>query len=71
MRRERKGQICRQMYLMFWKGTKPFGIWKKPILIEGPMMQSELNELLKTLSPRGLYVWAMIESEDDRARREK
>lgn len=42
---------------------------KKPILIEGPMMQSELDELLKTLSPRGLYVWAMIESEDDRARR--
>ena len=42
---------------------------KKPILIEGPMMQSELDELLKTLSPRGLYIWAMIESEDDRARR--
>jgi hypothetical protein len=42
---------------------------KKPILIEGPMMQSELDELLKTLSPRGLYVWAMVESEDDRARR--
>ena len=40
---------------------------KKPILIEGPMMQSELDELLKTLSPSGLYVWAMIESEDDRA----
>lgn len=42
---------------------------KKPILIEGPMMQSEFNELLKTLSPRGLYVSAMIESEDDRAQR--
>jgi len=42
---------------------------KKPILIEGPMMQSELDELLKTLSPRGLYVWAMIEAEDDRALR--
>ena len=42
---------------------------KKPILIEGPMMQWELDELLDTLSPRGLYVWAMIESEDDRALR--
>jgi hypothetical protein len=42
---------------------------KKPILIEGPMMQSELDELLKVLSPRGLYVWAMIESEHDRAQR--
>ena len=42
---------------------------KKPILIEGPMMQSEFDELLNTLSPRGLYVWAMIESEDDRVQR--
>ncbi len=42
---------------------------KKPILIEGPMMQWELDELLETLLPRGLYVSAMIESEDDRALR--
>ena len=42
---------------------------KKPILIEGPMMQSELDELLNTLSPNGLYIWAMIEAEDDRALR--
>ena len=42
---------------------------KKPILIDGPMMQSEFDELLRTLSPRGLYILAMIESEDDRAQR--
>jgi len=42
---------------------------KKPLLIEGPMIQSELDELLKVLSPRVLYVWAMIESERGRARR--
>ena len=44
---------------------------RKPILIEGPMMQSELDELLYTLSPKGLYVWAMIESEEDRALRKR
>jgi len=42
---------------------------KKPILIEGPMTQWEFDKLLGTLSPKGLYVWAMIESEDDRERR--
>ena len=42
---------------------------KKPLLIEGPMMQSELDKLLKALSPPGLYVRAMIESEHDRAQR--
>lgn len=41
---------------------------KKPILIEGPMLQSEFDELQKTLLPNGLYVWAMIESEKDRQR---
>lgn len=44
---------------------------KKPLLIEGPMMQSELDELLKVLSFRGLYVGAMIESERDRAERKR
>ncbi len=44
---------------------------KKPILIEGPMLQSEFDELLDILFPNGLYVWADIESEEDRARREK
>jgi hypothetical protein len=43
---------------------------KKPILIEGPMMISEFEQLLKTLSPRGLYIWTDIESEEDRKRRE-
>ena len=50
---------------IIWLATK----MQKPILIEGPMMQSEFDELLNTLSPRGLYVWAMIESEDDRVQR--
>ncbi len=44
---------------------------KKPVLIEGPMMKSEFEELLEALSPRGLYIWAMIEAEDDRAKREQ
>jgi hypothetical protein len=44
---------------------------KKPILIEGPMLQLEFDELLNTLNPRGLYVWAMIESEEDRKRRRR
>jgi hypothetical protein len=34
------------------------------------MMQPGLDELLETLSPGGLYVWAMIESEKDREKRE-
>lgn len=44
---------------------------KKPILIEGPMMQAEFDELLETLSSNGLYVWAMIESEEDRDTRKR
>jgi len=44
---------------------------KKPVLIEGPMMKSEFEELMEALSPRGLYIWAMIESEDDRVKREQ
>jgi hypothetical protein len=44
---------------------------KKPILIEGPMLKTEFDELLKALSPKGLYIWADIESEEDRAKREK
>lgn len=44
---------------------------KKPILIEGPMLQFEFDELLKTLSPKGLYVFAMIESEEDRKKRRR
>jgi len=39
---------------------------KKPILIEGPMLKEEFEELLKTLSPKGLYIWANIESPEDR-----
>jgi hypothetical protein len=43
---------------------------KKPILIEGPMLESEFEQLLRALSPSGLYVWADIESVEDRKRRE-
>jgi len=42
----------------------------KPILIEGPMLKNELDLLLEKLSPSGLYIWADIESDDDRTRRE-
>jgi hypothetical protein len=44
---------------------------KKPILIEGPMLQYEFDELLDKLSPNGLYIWADIESDEDRARRKR
>lgn len=44
---------------------------KKPILIEGPMLKSEFDELIRTLSPNGLYIWADMESEEDRAKRKR
>lgn len=43
---------------------------RKPLLIEGPMLESELELLLMALSPRGLYIWADLESAEDRRQRE-
>ncbi|MEK7395646.1 MAG: hypothetical protein AAB116_01800 [Candidatus Poribacteria bacterium] len=44
---------------------------KKPILIEGPMLKSEFDLLMKSLSPNGLYVSADMESEEDRGKRRR
>lgn len=41
---------------------------KKPLMIEGPFTQAELDLTLRTLSPRGLFIGARIEREEDRAR---
>lgn len=41
---------------------------KKPLILEGPFTQAELDLTLATLDPRGLFIGASLESEEDRAR---
>jgi hypothetical protein len=41
---------------------------KKPLILEGPFTQAELDLTLNTLDPRGLFIGAGLQSEEDRAR---